>query len=130
MTALVEQTGQYLKTREQFGQPLSEFQILRHKLADMAIWTERARSAAWLAANALARVSNTQHKQRSIAVAKAECAVAGRLVGQTAVQLHGGIGTTEELEVGHYFRSLESMGVRLGDRTYHLAEIAGKLGTT
>ncbi|QIK41565.1 acyl-CoA dehydrogenase family protein [Pontivivens nitratireducens] len=130
MTALVEQTGQYLKTREQFGQPLSEFQILRHKLADMAIWTERARSAAWLAANALAGVSNTQHTRRSIAVAKAECAVAGRMVGQTAVQLHGGIGTTEELEVGHYFRSLESMGVRLGDRTYHLAEIAGKLGTT
>jgi Acyl-CoA dehydrogenases len=130
MAALVEQTGQYLKTREQFGQPLSAFQILRHKLADMAICTERARSAAWLAANALAGESGTQHTRRSIAVAKAECAITGRLVGQTAVQLHGGIGTSEELEIGHFFRSLESMGVRLGDRTHHLAEIAGKFSTT
>lgn len=129
MTALVEQTGQYLKTREQFGQPLAAFQALCHKLADMAIWTERARSAAWLAANALAEVGNNQHTRRSIAVAKAECAVVGRLVGQTAVQLHGGIGTSEELEIGHHFRTLESMGVRFGDRTHHLAEIAGEFGT-
>ncbi|KZY34431.1 hypothetical protein A3731_02950 [Roseovarius sp. HI0049] len=129
MAALVEQTGQYLKTREQFDQPLSAFQILRHKLADMAICTERARSAAWLAADALAGERDTQHTRRSIAVAKAECAISGRLVGQTAVQLHGGIGTSEELEIGHYFRSLESMGVRLGDRTHHLAEIAEAFGT-
>lgn len=130
MAALIEQTAQYLKTREQFDQPLSAFQALCHKLADMAIWTERARSAAWLAANALAEVGDNQHTRRSIAVAKAECAVAGRRVGQTAVQLHGGIGTSEELEIGHHFRSLESMGVRFGDRTHHLAEIAGEFGTT
>ncbi|MDF1670069.1 MAG: acyl-CoA dehydrogenase family protein [Roseovarius sp.] len=129
MHELITMTADYLKTREQFDQPLSEFQALRHKLADMVIWTARARSAALMAANALEETGNPAQGHR-IASAKAECARAGRRVGQMAIQLHGGVGTTEELEVGHHFRSLEAMGLRFGDCDHHLATLARELGTT
>jgi len=127
MAALVEQTALYLETRVQFDRPLSSFQALRHRLSDMVISVERARSAAWAAVNAVA--AGGRDAARGIAVAKVECARAGRSIAQDAVQLHGAVGTTEELKIGHYLRFLEMTGVRFGNRAYHLATITEQLRT-
>ncbi|MNX44747.1 Acryloyl-CoA reductase (NADH) [compost metagenome] len=120
MERLLEITVEYLKTRKQFGQPLASFQALQHRLAEMLVAKELALSMAYVAVAALTEPDAAQ-RRRMIASAKLEAARAGRLVGQLAVQLHGGMGMTDELEVGDYFKRLTVVDQLLGDTAEQLA---------
>ncbi|NYT35479.1 acyl-CoA dehydrogenase [Allopusillimonas soli] len=119
---LVEITIEYLKTRRQFGRPLAEFQVLQHRLADMLIKQEVAISMAYVAARALSE-TDLAERRRLLSAAKVAVADAGRYVGQSAVQLHGGMGMTRELEVGDYFKRLTFAGYLLGDTDFHLSRM-------
>lgn len=120
MERLLEITVEYLKTRKQFGQPLASFQALQHRLAEMLVAKELALSMAYVAVAALTEPDAAQ-RRRMVASAKLEAARAGRLVGQMAVQLHGGMGMTDELEVGDYFKRLTVVDQLLGDTAEQLA---------
>lgn len=120
MDRLLEITIDYLKTRRQFGQPLAAFQVLQHRMADMLVAKEMALSMAYVAAAALSEPDVTQ-RRRMLASAKLEAARAGRYVAQSAVQLHGGMGMTDELEVGDYFKRLTMLDQLFGDSAEQLA---------
>ncbi|MDP2132419.1 MAG: acyl-CoA dehydrogenase family protein, partial [Sulfuritalea sp.] len=126
MSALNEITLEYLKTRKQFGVPIGKFQALQHRMADMVIATEQARSMTTLAA---VRVESHDAAERSRAVAAARAYVGtqARMVGQQAVQLHGGMGVVDELNVGHYFKRLTMIGLTFGDTDYHLGRFSDSL---
>ena len=126
MSALNEVTLEYLKTRKQFGVPIGKFQALQHRMADIVIATEQARSMATLAA---VRVDSADaaERSRSVAAAKAYVTQSARLVGQQAVQLHGGMGVVDELNVSHYFKRLTMIGVTFGDADYHLGRFSDTL---
>ena len=126
MSALNEITLEYLKTRKQFGVPIGKFQALQHRMADMVIATEQARSMATLAA---VRVDSRDaaERSRSVAAAKAYVTQSARLVGQQAVQLHGGMGVVDELNVSHYFKRLTMIGLTFGDADYHLGKFSDTL---
>ena len=126
MSALNEVTLEYLKTRKQFGVPIGKFQALQHRMADMVIATEQARSMATLAA---VRVDSADaaERSRSVAAAKAYVTQSARLVGQQAVQLHGGMGVVDELNVSHYFKRLTMIGLTFGDADYHLGRFSDTL---
>jgi alkylation response protein AidB-like acyl-CoA dehydrogenase len=126
MAALNEVTLEYLKTRKQFGQPIGKFQALQHRMADMVIATEQARSMATLAA-VRADSGDAAERSRCIAAAKAYVMQSARFVGQQAVQLHGGMGVTDELKVGHYFKRLTMIGLTYGDVDYHLGRFSDSL---
>jgi alkylation response protein AidB-like acyl-CoA dehydrogenase len=126
MAALNEVTLDYLKTRKQFGTPIGKFQALQHRMADMVIATEQARSMATLAA-VRADSDDAAERSRCIAAAKAYVLQSARLVGQQAVQLHGGMGVTDELNVGHYFKRLTMIGLTFGDVDYHLGRFSDSL---
>lgn len=117
---LLEITVDYLKTRKQFGQPLASFQALQHRLAEMLVAKELALSMAYVAVAALTEPDAVQ-RRRMIASAKLEAARAGRQVAQMAVQLHGGMGMTDELDVGDYFKRLTMVDQLLGDTAEQLA---------
>lgn len=123
MTALIERTINYLRTRKQFGVPIGSFQALQHRVVDMFIEAEQARSMVMMAA---AKVDSDDPvvRARAASAAKAYLCKASKLVGQQAVQLHGGIGMTEELDVGHYFRQLTAFHTRFGDRDFHLSRFS------
>ncbi|MCX7167141.1 MAG: acyl-CoA dehydrogenase family protein [Rhodocyclales bacterium] len=126
MSALNEITLEYLKTRKQFGVPIGKFQALQHRMADMVIATEQARSMATLAA---VRVDSADaaERSRSVAAAKTYVTQSARLVGQQAVQLHGGMGVVDELNVSHYFKRLTMIGLTFGDADYHLGRFSDTL---
>ena len=119
MDALLEATVNYTKQRKQFGQPISSFQVLRHRMVDMYMEIELSRSlliaTAWKLDNA------APDAEQCVAALKAKVGKAGRYVSHNAIQLHGGIGTTDELSVGHYFKRLAAIGVMFGSRDYHLS---------
>lgn len=119
MKALFERTAAYLRTRKQFGVPIGTFQVLQHRLVDMFIELEQSRSMVLLA-TARADGGDTVERRKAVSAAKVYIGKASKMVAQQAVQLHGGIGMTEELDVGHYFRQLTAFGTRFGDRDYHL----------
>lgn len=119
MQALTDITIQYLKTRKQFGQPLANFQVLQHRLADMLTHAEMALSSTYVAAAGLGE-QDAAKRSRLVSMAKVEVASAGRFVGESAVQLHGGMGMTDELDVGDYFKRLTFADMLLGDTNYHL----------
>ncbi len=129
MAALNEVTLEYLKTRKQFGAPIGKFQALQHRMADMVIATEQARSMATLAA-VRAESDDAAERGRCIAAAKALVLQSARFVGQQAVQLHGGMGVTDELNVGHYFKRLTLIGLSFGDVDYHLGRFSDTLLAT
>ncbi|MBI3706886.1 MAG: acyl-CoA dehydrogenase family protein, partial [Proteobacteria bacterium] len=108
MAALLSLTRDYLKTRKQFGVPIGSFQVLQHRLVDMFMAHELARSTTAAAARALAD-DDARYRAGAAAAAKVQAGRAGRLVGQEAVQLHGGMGMTDELAVGHYFKRLAAI---------------------
>lgn len=120
MERLLEITVDYLKTRKQFGQALASFQALQHRMAEMLVAKELALSMAYVAAAALAEPDVNQ-RRRMLASAKLEAARTGRFVAQCAVQLHGGMGMTDELEVGDYFKRLTSIDLLLGDTAEQMA---------
>jgi alkylation response protein AidB-like acyl-CoA dehydrogenase len=120
---LLEQSIAYTGQRRQFGLPLASFQALQHRMVDMYLECELACSAAWLAIEALDEVAPT--RGRAVSNAMVNIARAGRFVGQQAIQLHGGMGMTDELPVGHYVKRLMAIEVEWADTDWHLARIAG-----
>ncbi len=125
MEKLLELTAEYLRTRKQFGQPIGRFQALQHRIADMAVALEQSRSMALLAA---ARINdpNRIERRRAISAAKAMIGRSGRFVGQQAVQLHGGMGMTDEMPIGHYFKRLTAIDMSWGNVEHHV-ELYGEL---
>lgn len=118
-------TLDYLKTRRQFGVAIGSFQALQHKMVDMTVAHEHARSLAIIAAR-YADVGDADDRAKAISAAKVGIDRAGKLVGQHAIQLHGGIGMTEEYAIGHYLRRLTAMGLTFGDVGYHLDRLAAQ----
>jgi alkylation response protein AidB-like acyl-CoA dehydrogenase len=128
MNALNKATLEYLKTRKQFGVAIGTFQALKHRMADMLMAAEQARSMAIIAA-VHADSDDAAERSRSIAAAKAYIGQAGRLVGQQAVQLHGGMGVVDEHVVSHYFKRLTMIDITFGDADYHLGRFSDTLLT-
>jgi alkylation response protein AidB-like acyl-CoA dehydrogenase len=120
MEALTNATLEYLKTRQQFGVPIGKFQVLQHRMAEMFMQLEQARSMAMLAAVSMAS-EDASERRRVISAAKARVGEAMKYVGQQAVQLHGGMGVTNELPAAHYFKRLSTIELTLGDTDHHLA---------
>lgn len=112
-------TNDYLKTRKQFGQPIGKFQALQHRMADMAIALEQARSAAINAAGNLHRARAI--RERHMAAAKNLIGRAARHIAEEAIQLHGGIAMTQEYELAHIAKRLVMIDHRFGDADHHLA---------
>lgn len=127
MEALFEATLDYLKTRQQFGVPIGKFQALQHRMADMVIHLEQARSMALLAAVTLDGL-DAGERRRVVSAAKYRVGQAARFIGQQAVQLHGGMGVTDELAAAHYFKRLSMIELTLGDRDHHLARFMAQPG--
>ena len=119
MDALLAATVDYTKQRKQFGQSISGFQVLRHRMVDMFMEIELTRSL--LMATAWKLDNNAPDAEQCVAALKAKVGKAGRYVSHNAVQLHGGIGTTDEFSVGHYFKRLATIGVMFGSRDSHLS---------
>jgi len=126
MEAMHEMTLDYLKTRKQFGRPIGDNQALQHKAADMLVALEQGRSLSMLAAMTIDEPDRAA-RARNIAMAKVGVGQAGRFVSQNAVQLHGGIGMTEEYAVGHYFRRVMVYEHLFGDTAHHLRMLAGQV---
>ena len=126
MSSLNEITLEYLKTRKQFGTVIGKFQALQHRMADMILTTEQSRSLAILSAVAQSNPDNSKRTQET-AIAKSYICKASRHIGQEAVQLHGGMGVTEELNVGHYFKRLTMISLTYGDYDYHLDKVSEAL---
>ncbi len=127
MEAVFEATLDYLKTRQQFGVPIGKFQALQHRMADMAIHLEQARSMALLAAVQLDG-GDAALRRKVVSAAKYRIGKAAAFVGQQAVQLHGGMGVTDELPAAHYFKRLTTIGLTLGDADHHLARFIAQPG--
>ena len=127
MDALFAATLEYLKTRQQFGVPIGKFQALQHRMADMYIHLEQARSMALLAAVRL-RSASPAERRSAVSAAKYRVGEAARFVGQQAVQLHGGMGVTDELPAAHYFKRLSAIELTLGDASHHLARFMAQPG--
>lgn len=119
MDALLEATVDYTKQRKQFGQSISSFQVLRHRMVDMYMEIELTRSL--LMATAWKLDNGSGDAEQCVAALKAKVGKAGRYVSHNAIQLHGGIGTTDEFSVGHYFKRLTAIGVMFGSRDSHLS---------
>jgi alkylation response protein AidB-like acyl-CoA dehydrogenase len=117
-------TLEYLKTRKQFGTPIGSFQALQHRMVDMFIECEQARSMAILAACRIDAGAGARERSRAVSSAKVRIADAARKVSQEAIQLHGGMGMTEEMKVSHTFRRLTTIAQRFGDADHHLERYA------
>ena len=148
MQALFDATLDYLKTRQQFGAPIGKFQALQHRMADMAIHLEQARSMTLLAALALARArggaagaggeggvgsdagadADVTARRRAVSAAKYRVGLAARAIGQGAIQLHGGMGVTDELPAAQYFKRLSTIELTLGDMDHHLERFMAQPG--
>lgn len=115
-------TVEYLKTRQQFGGPLARFQALQHRCAEMFVMVEQARSMALYAAFSLGNPDRDE-RRRAISAAKVQICESARFVGYNSVQLHGGIGVTEECLVGHHFRRTSMIERQFGDIGHHLAAL-------
>lgn len=118
MQVLLDSTVEYCKTREQFGQPIGKFQALQHRMADMYLKLEETRSLLYNAAIQLEESSD--EAPAACAALKVKLAEAGRFISHEAVQLHGGIGMTDELIVGHLFKRLLLLSKLYGDEGYYL----------
>jgi pimeloyl-CoA dehydrogenase small subunit len=116
-------TLEYLKTRRQFGVPIGSFQALQHRMVEMMISYEQARSMAYLACVKIDS-ADAAERRRVVSAAKIKMADACRHVSQESVQLHGGMGMTEELKVSHTFRRLTMLAQTFGDAEHHLERFA------
>lgn len=119
---LVTDTVAYCKERQQFGAPIASYQVLQHRMVDMHIQVELVRSAALLASVKLD--APPRERARAASSAKVAVAQACRFVGQNAVQLHGGMGMTDELAIGHYFKRATQIEAELGTQAWHLSRLA------
>ncbi len=119
MEVLYKTTVEYCKTREQFGQPIGKFQVLQHRMVDMFMEYEQTKSLLYMAAMRLDEGAGTEAK-KAVSALKVQVGKAGRFIGQSAIQLHGGMGMTDELNVGHYFKRLTMVDTMFGNTDYHL----------
>jgi alkylation response protein AidB-like acyl-CoA dehydrogenase len=113
-------TLEYLKTRKQFGVPIGTFQALQHRMVDMYVAYEQAKSMACLACSKVDQSTDRRDRARSVSAAKIKIADNARHISQESVQLHGGMGMTEELKVSHTFRRLTAIAEQFGGADYHL----------
>lgn len=123
MSALNKLTLDYLKTRKQFGRTIGSFQVLQHRMVDMTIAEEMAKSMAIYAADQ-ADNSNAQERTKAMSAAKAQIGDAARTIGHGAIQLHGGIGLTDEYSASHYFKRLTAFELSFGGTNEHLVRFA------
>ncbi|HEY6641137.1 acyl-CoA dehydrogenase [Povalibacter sp.] len=123
MKAVNAATLDYTKSRKQFGQPIAKFQVLQHRMADMFLQSEQALSMSYLAAIKCTDPDASERK-RALSAAKVIIGQAGRFVGQQAIQLHGGMGMTDELMVSHHFKRLTAIDLTFGDADFHLERFA------
>jgi alkylation response protein AidB-like acyl-CoA dehydrogenase len=128
MDKTMELTADYLNTRKQFGVTLATFQALRHRVADMKMQLELARSMSYYAS--LKLNAPTEERRRAMARAKYQLGVSMRFIGQNSVQLHGGIGVTDEYAGSHYFKRLTQMEMTFGDTLHHLGEVSARMQDT
>jgi alkylation response protein AidB-like acyl-CoA dehydrogenase len=119
MEVLYKTTVEYCKTREQFGQPIGKFQVLQHRMVDMFVEHEQTKSLVYMAAMRLDE-DYGELARKAISGLKVQVGKGGRFVGQSAIQLHGGMGMTDELNVGHYFKRLTTIDTLFGNVDYHL----------
>ncbi len=126
MDKMLDVTLEYLRTRQQFGKAIGENQVLQHKAADMLMSLEQGRSMSMLAAM-MVDEPDAAERERNIAMAKVGVGQAGKFVSQNAVQLHGGIGMTEEYVIGHYFRRAMMFDHSFGDTAYYLGKLAAQV---
>jgi alkylation response protein AidB-like acyl-CoA dehydrogenase len=125
MEATVNATIEYLKTRQQFGQPIGRFQALQHRTADMLLHLEQSRSMAYLAAMNCHLADDTQ-RRKTLSAAKVVVGNACRFISQQSVQMHGGMGMTDELNVSHFFKRLLAIELSFGDTDTHLQLFASR----
>jgi len=124
MRTALAMTVDYLKTREQFGVKIGTFQALQHRAVDMFVRTELARGTSILANLSLSNPDPAERRQ-AVSAAKVELALCGRFVTQQAIQLHGGIGITDEADIGLYFKRMHALNTLFGDEDFHLGRFAG-----
>jgi alkylation response protein AidB-like acyl-CoA dehydrogenase len=124
----MELTAEYMNTRKQFGVTLATFQALRHRMADMKMQQELARSMSYYAS--LKLNAPAEERRRAMARAKYQLGVSMRFVGQNSVQLHGGIGVTDEYVGSHYFKKLTQLELAFGDTLHHLGEVSARMQDT
>src|SRR5439155_8882839 len=117
-------TLDYLKNREQFGVPIGSFQALQHRMVDMVIEHEQAKSMASLACAAVDAVGEVERRKRVVSAAKVRVADACRRVSQESIQLHGGMGMSDEIKISHTFRRLTMIAQQFGDADHHLERFA------
>jgi alkylation response protein AidB-like acyl-CoA dehydrogenase len=122
MRKVLADTVEYCKQRQQFGQPIGRFQVLQHRMVDMYMELEQSVAAVYLAILKLETDEAT--RARAVSAAKATVGRAARFIGQQAVQLHGGMGMTEELAIGHYFKRLTAIQYEFGTTDQHIARYA------
>ncbi len=122
MRKVLADTVEYCKQRQQFGQPIGSFQALQHRMVDMHMEVEQAAAAVFLAV--LNLDAEPAQRAKAVSAAKATIGRAARFVGQNAVQLHGGMGMTEELAIGHYFKRLTAVQYEFGSTDYHVGRYA------
>ena len=118
---LHEDTLEYAKQRKQFGRPIGDFQVLQHRMVDMFMALEQAVSMTYMATRSSTRP--TPSAARAVSAAKVQVGKACRFVGQNAIQIHGGMGMTDELAIGHYFKRATMIEAQFGSVDHHLARI-------
>src|SRR4029453_9728788 len=128
MDRLVAITVEYMNTRKQFGVAIASFQALRHRMADVKMQLELARSMSYYATLKLGE--EPAARRRALAQAKVQLGNSMRFVGQQCIQLHGGIGVTDEYAAAHYFKRLTVIEMTFGDTMYQLGEVARRMQTT
>src|SRR5436305_3478749 len=128
MDKLVALTVEYMNTRKQFGVPIATFQALRHRIADVKMQLELGRSMSYFASLKLG--DPPAQRRRALSQAKLQLGNSMRFVGQQCVQLHGGIGVTDEYAGSHYFKRLTVLEMTFGDTMHHLGEVAARMQDT
>jgi hypothetical protein len=128
MDRLVAMTVDYMNTRKQFGSTLASFQALRHRIADVKMQLELARSMSYYATLKLGEPE--AQRRRALSQAKVQLGASTRFVGQQCVQLHGGIGVTDEYAGSHYFKRLTMLELSYGDGLHHLGEVSARMQET
>jgi alkylation response protein AidB-like acyl-CoA dehydrogenase len=128
MDALVRLTVDYMNTRKQFGVTIASFQALRHRIADVKMQLELARSMSYFASMKLGEPA--AQRRRALSQTKVQLGHSMRFVGQQCVQLHGGIGVTDEYAGSHYFKRLTMLEMAYGDSMHHLGEVSARMQDT
>jgi alkylation response protein AidB-like acyl-CoA dehydrogenase len=128
MDRLLAITVEYMNTRKQFGVPIASFQALRHRIADVKMQLELGRSMSYFATLKLGEP--TPQRRRALSQAKVQLGQSMRFVGQQCIQLHGGIGVTDEYVASHYFKRLTMLEMAFGDSLHHLGEVSDRMQDT